>query len=1148
MAPEVSRIKFTDGLSYKQARLTIIVAMILGLIVSLREVSADLDDTRRAIDETVRAIITSNLSAAAHITQSIDSELANELAEGMIKHPSITRVFLVDSFNDVIGAAEEKIDPSKQNPLIERLFGKPYQVTQSLINPYATESELASLGQLVVIVDSYEEGKHFLENSISTFVATFIQTLALSLILMTLFYFRVTQPLKRVTEAVASLDPRRSDNRKITIPDSHKKDEIGQLIQSYNNQLMAIKEHLIKRQDAEKELKYYMADLEERVEERTAEANEARQYMQSILDNSPVAIARLDGDGFIQQVNPAFIEMFGYSEEQLLYHSPINLFEDPAIYEFISETIDRVVSYTQSYEVTVNMVRRDGTVFSAASGNRPIDPNDLKSGYIWSLWDMSDRAKMEKALLAAKEQAEAATRAKSDFLANMSHELRTPMNAILGMTWLALRTALDDQQKDYLTKVRTSAESLLTIVNDILDFSKIEAGKLDIEVVPFTLENVLQNLAAMISLKAESKDIEIIYQTDLNIPFDLRGDPLRIGQILLNLSDNAVKFTERGQVIISSKLVEKNNNEATIHFTIEDTGIGMTAAQQKRLFEAFSQADTSTTRRFGGTGLGLAICRRLVQLMRGEISVDSKVDHGSSFSFSIKVGYSGEQSIGSAASTEELKSQHVLVLDKNQSTTNAIATILSTWGMHVDCCQEERDFLTALEKLASNNKPPKFVLLNRKQTAKHLLSLSRTIIHCHDKVKPQIILMANSSNAMLSEKEKDVGVSSLITKPITPRSLLDHVLAKKSDDRSSSSAVFDRINIDLSQFSKLKGLNVLLVEDNEINQVLAKKLLETIEAEVTIVNDGLECVHAVKNRDFDIILMDIQMPVMDGYTATRTIRKSDPDKKIPIVAMTAHAMAGQKEKCLEAGMNDYISKPIDPYALYQCLKDWTNAEPTENHEENSMTHLSSSFEVEFPEEWPEALPGINVKEGYYYASYNEEVFKKIIYRFLSSYENGVEEFKQHLLDNDMQSAYRWVHTLKGVAGSVGADGLNDASQMLCEVCDENSKSVDKGLVKALEQKLAEATRSLRTLLEILEHNNKTSVCGEKRLTDTSVQAQLVNLQTHLKHGDANSGNLLKDIQEQLTIEDQESLQPLNLLIDEFELDEAASKLSPFIQR
>ncbi len=1147
MTQNVSNIKFTDGLSYKQARLTIFVAMILGIIVSIRQVGTDLVDTRREIDEAVKAIITSNISAAGHITQSIDSELAKELAEGMIKHPNITRVFLVDSFDDVIGAAEEPFNPLKQNALVEFLFGKPYQITQTLVNPYAEGSNIGSLGQLVVIVDSHNAGIHFIHNALTSFVATFIQTLILSLILMALFYFRVTQPLKRVTASVASLDPRRPDNKKIPVPSSHHHDEIGQLIQSYNSQLVAIKEHLKKRQDAEKELKYYMAGLEARVEVRTAEANEARQHMQSILDNSPVAIARLDGEGLIQQINPAFIEMFGYSENQLLNNNPSDLFEDPSIYEFIGQTINRVVQYTQSYEVTVNMVRSDGTVFSAASGNRPIDPLDLSAGYIWSLWDMSDRVKMEKALLSAKEQAEAATHAKSDFLANMSHELRTPMNAILGMTWLTLRTSLDDQQRDNLSKVRISAESLLTIVNDILDFSKIEAGKLDIECVPFTLENVLQNLAALISLKAESKGIEIVYEIDLDIPFDLRGDPLRIGQILLNISDNAVKFTERGQVVISSKLIEKTESKTIIEFKITDTGIGMTETQKKRLFDAFTQADTSTTRRFGGTGLGLAICRRLVQLMHGKINAESQVNKGSCFTFDIALEHFGKDTIGSSSSAPKLSGKKAIIFDDNKSSISSIENIFNTWKVNTLSTNSEADFLNLLQGMSSENDPPNMVLLSQKLVKNDLPRLCRTILNCHSEKKPKIILVASSSNAMLEEKDREMGVAALLTKPVTPKNLLDQVLTKSNKSLSKKEKLSKHGSLDLSQFDKLAGINALLVEDNEINQVLAKKLLETVNINVTIVNDGLECVHVTQHSEFDIVLMDIQMPVMDGYTATRTIREKEYLTKLPIIAMSAHAMTGQREKCLEAGMNDYISKPIDPHALYLCLLKWAiNKGEPHNDETTNMDASPTQTLEQVPDDWPKQLPGIDVREGYYYAGYNVEVFKKIIERFLSSYQNSISEFMQYTDDKGATERYRWAHTLKGVAGSIGANGLRDASQTLGQACEQADKIPDAGLIKAVGQKLDEALRSLDALLEIISGAVETPIYGEFKLSDQRIQADLKVLHELLEQGDANSGNLLRQIQDQLLSDDQQHLQPLNVLIDEFEFDDAASKLKTLI--
>ena len=525
----------------------------------------------------------------------------------------------------------------------------------------------------------------------------------------------------------------------------------------------------------------------------------------------------------------------------------------------------------------------------------------------------------------ARDAADDANEAKSSFLANMSHELRTPMNAVLGMTHLALQTDLTPKQQDYLSKIQSSAHSLLGIINDILDFSKIEAGKLDMEAVDFNLDDVLQNMTNLIMVKAqEKKDLEVLFDIDPAAPSRLVGDPLRLGQVLINLCNNAVKFTESGEIVISAHLLSHEEDRVTLEFRVRDTGVGLTREQTGRLFQAFSQGDTSTTRKFGGTGLGLAISKRLVNMMQGEIRVESEPGEGSTFIFTTVFGVGREKDQSRFSPSPDLRGMKVLIVDDNATSREILEGILASFSFKPTLASSGEEGLTALAD-ADAHDPYELVIMDYRMPGMNGIEAARSIKGNTQLSRiPAVVMVTNYGGEVVMKQADEAGLDGFLLKPVNPSVLFDAIMHAFGREAPRSSRVVQENISGVKALRRIRGARLLLVEDNAINQQVAGEILEAAGLHVTLANNGQEAFDAVKSSTFDAVLMDVQMPVMDGYTATRKIRDWEsqvPNPQsaipIPIIAMTAHALAGDREKSLEAGMNDHVSKPIDPSC---CLR------------------------------------------------------------------------------------------------------------------------------------------------------------------------------------------------------------------------------------
>ncbi|ALG70674.1 histidine kinase [Azospirillum thiophilum] len=838
----------------------------------------------------------------------------------------------------------------------------------------------------------------------------------------------------------------------------------------------------------------------------------ANRRLNLILHSASDSICGVDREGLITFANPATSVLTGYANEELLggnLHALIHSRRaDGSHFPSLECPVTEVLLSGESRRGLEDTYwTKAGQPFLVEYNASPMLADGRVEGAVVVFHEIAERKRAEAVMQRARLAAEAASRAKSEFLANMSHEIRTPMNAILGLIHLLQQTELTGRQADYVQKVRVSAQSLLGILNDILDFSKVEAGKLELERVEFRLDDLLQTLAVIVGSAAQEKDIDVLFSVAPDVPLVLVGDPLRLQQILINLAGNAIKFTDAGEVVVSVRVRSLADAGVELDFAVRDTGVGIPPEQRERLFQAFSQGDSSTTRRFGGTGLGLAICSRLVRLMNGAMDVESEVGKGSVFRFHAEFGrhagaVGGGGGVGPAAGgavppRQVPRDLTVLVVDDNVTAREVLSEIAGTFGWSVTACRDGRTAIDELERAAASGRAYDVVLMDWKMPGMDGIETARRIRDDARSGTPMIIVISGYGRERLGARFEEAGVAGFLVKPVTASTLLDAVTVAYAQAHGKAAAPQPGTLLPAAIPAgaakgpgdrPLEGRRLLLADDNAISQQVAREILERAGAAVTVAATGRQAVACVQGADrpFDAVLLDVQMPDMDGFEATAAIRALPEGRRLPILAMTASALPADRRQCLDNGMDDHVPKPLDLPQLFATLARWIgpppdaaplaapcapDRQPVQGAPGGAagrtvaavLAGRSARPPGTIPGAMPDMLPGIDLADALSRLDGDTGLFRRFIAQFAASYADVAERIAAALETGDLPAAKSVAHELKSVAGNLGARRLSAAADAVQVAVQQDDPAAAEAQVPVLRSELALVLDSARRL-------------------------------------------------------------------------------------
>jgi len=894
----------------------------------------------------------------------------------------------------------------------------------------------------------------------------------------------------------------------------------------------------------------------------------AEEKFRSIFENAVEGIYQSNAEGRFLSINPALARMYGYDTPEEARESITNIGQQIYVHAANREKIAQMLVEQDSMHGFEYLVyRRDGSTFWVSENARAV--RDHKGALLYfegTIQDITDQKKAQEEMQRAKEVADAANDAKSGFLAMMSHEIRTPMNAIINMNALALETQLTRKQHQYLSVVESSARGLLALINDILDFSKIEAGKLDLEAAPFSLRGLLEEVTLSFRGRVLEKHVEFIVHVALDVPDQVVGDTLRLRQVLINLVGNAFKFTDKGEVVLrvhvqphegSDATDDRDEEVITLDFSVRDSGIGIPKDKQERLFHAFTQVDSSTSRKYGGTGLGLTISQKLVDLMGGKLTVESEPGRGSTFAFAAKFRYSRAEARRQLAAPAGIRDLRTLVIEDNPDSQELLRMMFESYGMSCEVVESGEKGLALLERTtADSGSSPSFNLMILDWLLPGIdgLEIAQRVRQQYKGKQLPIIMISAFAGKEEEARAIEVGIDHFLPKPITASTLYDailHVNGVTGRDEAQ------RRDVEVAD-AEFHGIRVLLAEDNETNQFVAEEILTAAGFELDIASNGREAVERFRQKSYAAILMDVQMPEMDGLEATRHIRTELQGRPLPIIAMTANAMKSEEEACRAAGMDDFVPKPVDRAVLFRTLRKWVSSRKGETTNDETTTRVgppephpgSLEFSSPLAEGSPIMLPGIDVKGTLKRLGVSREGYLRMLRRFADGQQKTIDDLRTALDADDRDTARLHAHSIAGAAGNLGAEGLHQRGKELEMALKEADGDVSS-LFGDLQTEAERVIEGIQGLSRGTQDSGDSSARDEKSqaMDDVRISKILHTLKENLGAGDLDAlSTAMTELASGIPSRYTSQVENLRALIDSYDFEEATEIVDQFLEQ